>query len=492
MKKLLFLILVVYSSVYAQSKSIHQIEYEEYSKNKIQLLKSFSPDNFSFYSSKKNNLSKSVFGYLPDWEYLKNANQYINYSLITHLAVFPFTADGDGNIQDPSSWPWNVVINNVRNNNVKLILTLVNFTSSEIHNLFTSTTSKQTLFDNISSNITKYGFNGVNIDFENVKLEDRNTLIISFLTDLKIFLNKIDPTLELSFASPSINLGGWNFEGISLACDYLFVMGYDYYGSWSDITAPTSPLSGTNFNITRTLEDDYSNIVKATPNKLILGVPYYGNYWKTKTQDPYTKVDTTKTGKEWVSHLTYKEIIPSYNQKEMMWDAISKTPWIRWQDTKWNQIWYDNDSSLALKYNLAIQKNLKGIGIWALGYDSGRSELWNLINRKFNIDSYVEKNQLPTGYSLSQNYPNPFNPETIIDFSIPKDENVILKVYNLLGQEICTLINEFKLAGHYSVKFSAKDERLNSTTKLRFSSQIYFYTIISDNFIQTKKMILLQ
>ena len=85
-------------------------------------------------------------------------------------------------------------------------------------------------------------------------------------------------------------------------------------------------------------------------------------------------------------------------------------------------------------------------------------------------------------YSLSQNYPNPFNPSTEINYSIAKSGNVTLKVYNLLGSEIATLVNGFMEAGKHSVKFDARD----------FTSGIYFYTIKADNFTSTRKMILMK
>ncbi len=91
-------------------------------------------------------------------------------------------------------------------------------------------------------------------------------------------------------------------------------------------------------------------------------------------------------------------------------------------------------------------------------------------------------NHLPTKYSLSNNYPNPFNPTTNIKYSIPKTSLVILKVYNVMGQEVNTLVDEEKAPGTYEVMFNAKN----------LSSGIYFYTIKAGDFIQTKKMILLK
>ena len=89
---------------------------------------------------------------------------------------------------------------------------------------------------------------------------------------------------------------------------------------------------------------------------------------------------------------------------------------------------------------------------------------------------------LPTVYSLDQNYPNPFNPATMINFSVPKEEFVTLNVYNSIGQQVATLVNESKTAGTYRVDFNAAN----------LSSGIYFYKITAGNFTETKKMILMK
>ncbi|MEW6004054.1 MAG: glycosyl hydrolase family 18 protein [Stygiobacter sp.] len=437
----------------------------------------------NLFAQNSNKLNKTIFGYLPWWEYTQGSANYIQYNLITHLAVFSFEADSLGNLKDPLNWPWNDVLTNAEKNNVKLILSITNFSPEQIHKLFTDNNSKTNLFKNIESRFKNYNFAGINIDFENLNDEDKNINLINFLSDLKKYLNQIKPNMELSFAAPAIKIGNWNFETMVQICDYLFIMCYDYYGSWNDFTAPSSPLTGTFFNITKSFEVDYSNIVKAQPEKLILGVPYYGNYWKTKEKNPYTKVDTSKANKEWMGYLTYKQIVKYYFNYEKLWDTISQTPWIRWFDTKWNQIWYDDEKSLGLKYDFAIQKKLKGIGIWALGYDGDRSELWNLIEKKFSNPLMVENDHLSFSFTLHQNYPNPFNAETIIRYSLKQNLNVKLELINLLGEKI-VLFDEFKYQGEYSFILNAD--------KFGLSSGVYFLKISTGQKTQTIKMILLR
>ncbi len=89
---------------------------------------------------------------------------------------------------------------------------------------------------------------------------------------------------------------------------------------------------------------------------------------------------------------------------------------------------------------------------------------------------------IPSKFSLDQNYPNPFNPTTTIKFAIPADENVSLKVFNVLGQEVATLVNKQMKAGSYSFDFNAS----------KLSSGVYFYRVEAGSFNATKKMLLLK
>lgn len=93
-----------------------------------------------------------------------------------------------------------------------------------------------------------------------------------------------------------------------------------------------------------------------------------------------------------------------------------------------------------------------------------------------------QNNQIPDKYELFQNYPNPFNPSTTIKYSIKESGFVQLKVYDVLGKEIETLVNEERRQGNYSVKFNSNN----------LPSGVYFYTLRVNNFVQSRKMILLR
>ncbi len=90
--------------------------------------------------------------------------------------------------------------------------------------------------------------------------------------------------------------------------------------------------------------------------------------------------------------------------------------------------------------------------------------------------------EIPRVFSLGQNYPNPFNPVTNIEFGLPKDENVSLKVYDMLGREVRTVVNEFRKAGLYQVGFDASS----------LSSGVYFYRIQAGTFSEIKRMVVLK
>jgi hypothetical protein len=93
-----------------------------------------------------------------------------------------------------------------------------------------------------------------------------------------------------------------------------------------------------------------------------------------------------------------------------------------------------------------------------------------------------DENNIPIVFKLTQNYPNPFNPSTTIKYSIPEAAKVKLTLFNLLGEELKTLVNEEKVAGNYSIEFNASS----------LPSGVYFYQLKAGDFTSVKKMLLIK
>ena len=116
-----------------------------------------------------------------------------------------------------------------------------------------------------------------------------------------------------------------------------------------------------------------------------------------------------------------------------------------------------------------------------LPYDSGSNSL-NKTNSSDNRQPLVFTNSIPTKYSLHTNSPNPFNPTTVIKYDLPQDGKVRLVVYNILGQMVATLVDDFKKAGYHQVVWNGHN----------MPSGMYFYKLVTDNFVQTNKMLLIK
>ena len=325
--------------------------------------------------AKAKGLKATVFGYLPYW----SSSAYLRFDLLTHIAVFSVEVNADGTLGNDHGWPWTALINKAHSQGVKIILVATLFDGAKIKTLITNPTYKQRFFNNIKAKMLEGKADGLNIDFEGSNSTGWRQYINGFMAELTEFLHREIPGSEVSFAGPAVNWGGsWDLVGLANSCDYIFIMGYSFYGSWSSTSGPNAPLTGGSINITNTVLNQYGYITQTQPEKLILGVPYYGLHWVTFTDEPYSNVIN------WVGSKQFQSAQAGALTYGTLWDGESQTPWYRWDDgSNWNQVWFDNDSSLGLKYELALIKNLKGVGMWALGYDGSRQELWNALDKYF-------------------------------------------------------------------------------------------------------------
>ena len=134
----------------------------------------------------------------------------------------------------------------------------------------------------------------------------------------------------------------------------------------------------------------------------------------------------------------------------------------------------------SIEYDFSDMAIDKENNIWLSTYGDGLV----LFNKNGIVLSNYDTNSevISNDFSLSQNYPNPFNPATRISYELPVSGLVTLKVFDILGRELSTLVNEEKAAGKYQVDFSSSS----------LSSGIYFYTLTSREYSKTRKMVLLR
>jgi len=132
--------------------------------------------------------------------------------------------------------------------------------------------------------------------------------------------------------------------------------------------------------------------------------------------------------------------------------------------------------------------------LYYMNQEQARSFIQYILTTKFDEVMPLDDNiyEIPSAYQLYQNYPNPFNPSTTIRYSIPEDGFVKLAVYNMLGEEVTTLVNTQQKAGRYEVNFSAKGGSASGGNAYNLSSGVYVYRIETANFITSKKLILMK
>lgn len=317
---------------------------------------------------------KTIFGYLPYWENTST----LRWDLLTHVACFSIEINSTGAITNTRGWPWTNVINNAKANGVKVILVVALFDDSAIETLINTPAYTQNFFENIRAEMEAGDVDGLNIDFESGSGWQDD--MPRFLTELNTYLKSFNPDWELTVATPAVNWGDrWDFPATAAASDGLFIMGYAYSGGWSRISGANAPLTGGSINIIDTMDDEYAGV---PTDKLILGVPYYGHHWIT------TGSGARSTVQNFVSSTRFFNDVLDSQTYGRIWDNSTQTPWYRWfSNGQWNQIWYDDAESLGLKYDAALSRGYQGVGMWALGYDEGRNELWDALETHIGLCS---------------------------------------------------------------------------------------------------------
>ena len=349
-----------------------------------------------------NVLRREVYGYLPYWE--SGAISTLNYDVLSTVAYFGLDADGAGNlVKSGSGWSgWTsswmtTVINAAHAHGTRVALSVESFAwtpgeASVQTALLSSPAAQANLVAQIVGAVTDRGADGVSLDFEPIASGQKDNFV-AFARALRAALDASHPGYEIVFAATGYIS---NYDVVNLlapgAADAVFIMGYDFRTGLAPTAGSTSPLtSPTVYDLTNAVN---AYKAKVPASSIILGLPWYGIAFSTPSNAPnaYNQSGDACPGSTFLAatSVTYSSAAALAATNGHFYDSVEQSAWTAYQlgdgaCQTWRELYFDDAQSLAAKYDMINNQNLRGAGIWALGYDSSTNDLTNGLAPKFLI-----------------------------------------------------------------------------------------------------------
>lgn len=354
----------------------------------------------------KNGQSRyEVLGFAPYWTIDKLDN--VDFSILTTLSYFGVLLSADGNLnredfgyQTFKSHKATNLFKQAHRYGTRVVLTVTQMTNSQIIGLLDNTNAQENAVNQIVDEVRRRGIDGVNVDLEyngdpGPEYRDKFSSFVKNLTERMHSVNPNSKVTVSVYAASVKEPKIYDVSTLAKNTDGVFMMAYDFAVSGAEQVIPTAPLYGAKngkywYDVSTAVEDF---LTKMPPEKLILGVPYYGyNYLvyqpeiKAQTRPWYSfRGRPTTLTYALASENIYPQM-PGASDFNSGWDDDGQVNWKAYYDSDndtWRMIFIEDSRSLATKYNFIQAKGLAGVGIWALGFDSGHKELWDLLKEKF-------------------------------------------------------------------------------------------------------------
>jgi spore germination protein YaaH len=341
--------------------------------------------------------AREVLGFAPAWT-LDTWPEWRMQDLST-IAYFAVTVDGNGNTVGDQLWPtWQSqeltdMVNAAHAAHVRVLVTVSNFDEDQINSMLTDAGHMATAVQTAVDLVRMRGLDGVVVDFEGTADADHMSLgqgLTQYVSALHARLKAYRPDAELvvaTYAGSAGRQGGMDdIRALTPVVDAFFVMAYDMAGANTPGRASANaPLNAGQFNDTAVVQQ---YLTETTADKLILGVPYYGTKWSVTSPD--ANAATTSDAQP----ATYAQMYEDFSCAQSL--AVHKgdaTPWATWYSPPngdpcgadlgtWREMYFETPATIAAKYDLVDQSNLRGTGMWALGFDSGHTELWDVLGSR--------------------------------------------------------------------------------------------------------------
>lgn len=347
---------------------------------------------------------REVFGFLPHWE-LGNADG-IDLDTLTTLAWFSVEAGRDGRLiretADGTLTPgwagwtsesFGELRDRAQASGVRVVLTVERFSwdtagRRTTRALLGDPAARTALVDDIVEAVESAGAGGVNLDFEPLPRSVRNGFV-RLVRELRTRFEATDPSLQLTFdLTPDVTsfpLGRLTGLGAAHAA---VLMGYEYRTNGSRVAGSVAPLDETeDLDLRESLR---RTLAKARPGEVILALPWYGRAWSTRTAEPGAR---TRRSDRFIAPAValYRAAVARAREAGRRFDSRQASAWSVYPSRacegcplSWRQVWYDDVDSVKSKVGFAIRKRLRGVGIWALGYEGNGQELWSAL--RFALD----------------------------------------------------------------------------------------------------------
>ncbi len=328
----------------------------------------------------KGELQKTVFGYHPYW----GGSNYLNYQwdLLSDLCYFSYEVDPEsGNAESYHDWFTSPAIDSAFANDTRVHLCVTLFSGQSI--FFNNPVSRQTLTNNLISMVRQRGAHGVSFDFEAVPASQGENMVNYVAEFAAVFRDSIADGI-LSIAMPAVDWSGiFDVLELNNYIDLYMIMGYDYYWNGSSQAGPVDPhysmTSDYNYSVARTVS--YYQSEGMPLDRMLLGVPYYAREWPTASSTPPSA--TTGWGDAYTWAKIRNNTSGNYSLANKHIEANSFGPYYAYYGSGWHQCFVNDERSLERRYKMVNRRGLAGIGIWALGYDNGHTDLWEVINENF-------------------------------------------------------------------------------------------------------------
>jgi len=325
-------------------------------------------------------VDRVVYGYFPYWA---SGFDELRWDLLTHIAYFAVGIDGTGQVTERHGWPDPGFVATAHANGVKVELTITLFSGAQIAQLCGTAERRAAAVATIVREVRAGGADGASIDFEGLPAGTRDGFSL-FIEELRQgFVAAGQPDAGISIAGPAVDWSdSFDLARLLQSADLFFIMGYGYHWRDSADAGPVGQLrlgptwrGHLSWSMARTIAV-YSRLIgEEQRGQLVWGVPYYGTTWTTHDRE----VASATVG--FIRNPTFSAARAALADETIVrrWEPDAANPWYV-EETAGviHQTWYDDEESLGHKYQLLREQGL-GVGMWALGYDVGRGELWDLL-----------------------------------------------------------------------------------------------------------------